>query len=130
MNRITTASILSLVLCAATACGEKPCESIPTTDAVKRLDVLLDGGKLCEDDSGVAWIDYPGKAVPDVRSTYVKHLEGKGWKAETAQESDKLPIVSFSKGSDTVMVTIGKSSERRVTFVMVKYCPPAGVCSP
>lgn len=124
---LRTALLTALVaLTAVAGCAEKPCESVAATEDVKRLDVLLDGGKLCKDEKGVASIDYPGKDIAAVKKQYEDELGGKGWKTEKNLDSDKLPIVVFAKDSDKVMVTIGKSSDRRVTFAMVKHCPPSG----
>ena len=116
-----------LLVAGLTGCGEKPCEAISTTKDVKRLDVLLDGGKLCKDEKGVASIDYPGKDISAVKKLYEDELSGKGWKPDTAMDSDKLPIVVFANDKgDKMMVTIGKSGDRRVTFAMVKHCPEKG----
>lgn len=113
------------LLLLATGC-EKPCSSVPSTKTVDRLGVLLDGGNLCKDESGVASIDYPKKSVDEIKKAYEDKLGGAGWKAEIPKESDKLPIIIFSKGEEKVMVTIGKSGDRHVTFALIKHCGDPG----
>lgn len=105
---------------------EKPCPSVSATKTVDRLGVLLDGGSLCKDEMGVASIDYAKKSVEEVKKGYEDKLGGAGWKAEIPKESDKLPIIIFSKGEEKIMVTIGKSGDRHVTFALIKHCGDPG----
>ena len=100
------------------ACGEKPCEGISVPDHIKGLDLVLDGGNLCKDEKMVASVDYPGTTPEDITSRYEKELGEKGWEVE---QPDKNTLY-MTRGGETLFGIMGKSSDRRVTFAIVRYC--------
>ena len=121
MLRPTTTGWLlfsSLLVSSLFGCA-KPCEPIPESDTVKRLGIVLEGGRVCKEEKSVATIDYPGAKEAELTSKYTAKLGADGWKAETPSPGTILA----TKADDTLFIITGKKSkDRRVPFAIVRYC--------
>lgn len=97
----------------------KPCDPIPESETVKRLGIVLEGGRVCKEDKSVATIDYPSAKPDELTSKYTTKLGADGWKAESPSEGTILA----TKAEDTLFIVTGKKSkDRRVPFAIVRYC--------
>ena len=110
----------ALTACAALTGCAKPCEGIAASTDAKRLGIVLDGGRVCNEDKSTATIDYPDVPAESLTDSYKTALEKAGWKAELA---GKDGVVYATKDADTLFIVSGKKSkERGVPFAVVRYC--------
>ncbi len=126
MNLSSLRPIVAFGLIAfASGCGKpEPCQAIPGSDASDALGVVLDGGRLCKDGSGVFNIDYE-KPVEEVQAAYLSELKDKGWKGEKVSEGRNGGSLFFDNGEQKMLVTVLKS-ERKVTVAIIKHCMVKG----
>ncbi len=117
--------ILGLVALASACSKPEPCQAIPDSEESKALGVVLDGGRLCKDDSGVFNIDYE-KSVDEVQSAYLSTLKGNGWKGEQVSEGPNGGSLFFDNGEQKMLVTVLKNGDRNVTVAIIKHCMVAG----
>lgn len=119
-------AILTFVLCAlVVACNKpEPCDPIPSSDESDALGVVLDGGRLCKDGSGVFNIDYE-KPVEEVQAAYLAELESKGWKGEKVSEGRNGGSIFFDNGEQKMLVNVLRT-DRNVTVAIIKHCMVKG----
>lgn len=120
IRHTTSTGMLFAVLLGASLFGcAKPCDPIPESETVKRLGIVLEGGRVCKEDKSVATIDYPSAKAEELTAKYTTKLGADGWKAESPSEGTILA----TKADDTLFIVTGKKSkDRRVPFAIVRYC--------
>lgn len=102
----------------ATGCA-KPCDPIAESPTAKRLGVVLEGGRVCKEDSLVVTLEYPEKKREELAPAYASELGKSGWNAELLSPATVLA----TRGGDTVLIVTGKDDKtRRVPFAVVRYC--------
>jgi len=111
--------LVSILACTTIAGCAKPCDPIPESATVKRMGVVLEGGRVCKDEKSVASIDYPKMKADELSSTYQTTLSNAGWTVKAPSEG----TLYAEKADDTLFIVTGKKSkERRVPFAVVRYC--------
>lgn len=110
----------------ATACSKpEPCADIPGSKESDALGVVLDGGHLCKDDSGVINVDYD-KPVEKVDSDYLSKLGDAGWKGEKVSSGANGSTSYFQKDKQRLLIVTLKNGDRNVTTAIIKHCMVVG----
>jgi len=111
--------LVSLLACTSVAGCAKPCDPIQESETVKRMGIVMNGGRVCKDQKSVASIDYPKIKGEELASTYQTTLTSAGWNVRAPSEG----TLYAEKAEDTLFIVTGKKSkERRVPFAVVRYC--------
>ncbi len=98
---------------------KKPCEAVTPSIRAQQLGLVLDGGRVCQDESLIITIDYPEiEGAQALSARYQSHLGSQGWEVSPGAGEGTM---TAARGQETIVVVATDNRDRGVPTAIIRY---------